>query len=216
MTTDVYTLARFLFALSLLALAGCETPVVSRFPQATPDTFKLQPDKAVVILTTDFREVTSLRVIPTDGSVRFRRLDERYDPLEKDKADFAAEFSLAANWKGVAGQPDANRLPRVFQIDPGTYVIERISMGSNISSVPPGYMAAYDRVTMGSFSVKAGEVVHLGRLMVGLYWREGRLSLQVDNNIDQVKAHLQGPYAALLERMQTRLMSTEGGVSFGR
>jgi hypothetical protein len=66
-----------------------------------------------------------------------------------------------------------NRAPHLFNIEPGTYVIETIKIGSGAVTVGPGYDTASHNPRFGIFVARPGEIVNLGRLIVHMHWHEG-------------------------------------------
>ncbi|MGJ5208038.1 hypothetical protein [Bradyrhizobium sp. HKCCYLR20261] len=163
-------------------------------------------EKAVVVLAADLRELTSLRDVDHVGDVFFRRVD-RSQGRASDDYDLALRGAVAADWKRVFGRGDDNRAPRVFAVEPGTYYIEKINIGGGPTTRGPGLDPQTRTPRFGSFSIRAGEVINLGRLVVHMHWDKGFFSAKVeDNSADAVQAlGASNPQAAA--RLRTRLMS---------
>jgi hypothetical protein len=173
---------------------GQTTAAVGRHP----------PQSATVVLAVDLRELTSLRDIPHTGSVFFNR-------IERSRAngdyDLAIRYSLGSNWKSAFGGSDDNRAPHAFSIEPGTYVIEKIDIGSNPTTIGPGVDPQSHSPRFGSFVVRSGEVLNLGRLVVHMHWHEGYFEAKVENNADEARSALTARDRGLPARLQTRLLT---------
>jgi hypothetical protein len=192
----------------LLCLASCQTaPVPVRNQEVTELAEGWEKQRAVVVIAADLREKTSLRDnIPHFGSVFFRKVDSGYDNRDKNDYDFAIQYSLSADWKATAGQRDENRSPRLFQLEPGEYVIERIDIGSGPTTVYRGYYPGSQRASFGHFTVSAGDVTNLGRLVVHMHFYEKTFSLVVEDNTSEVSQYIAEHYPSLKQKQKTRLM----------
>jgi hypothetical protein len=199
-----------LLALSFLLLcsASCQTaPVPVRNQEMTKLADGWETQKAVVIIAADLREKTSLRDnIPHFGSMFFRKVDSAYDNRDKNDYDFAIQYSLAADWKATAGQRDENRSPRLFQLEPGDYVIERIDIGGGPTTVYRGYYTGSQRASFGRFTVSAGDVTNLGRLVVHMHYYERVFSLVVEDNTSEVSQYIAEHYPSLKMKLKTQQM----------
>jgi len=166
-----------------LSIAACATPPTYR--QATVPSAGAPADgKAAVLIAVDFRETTSLRDgIPHMGRMYFRRIDGGYGERPNGDYDFGIEYSISADWAAVFGSPDRNREPRLFEIDEGVYVVERIEMGDGGLITPlKGYDPIAKRARYGTFTVRRGEVVDLGKVVVDMMWRRGLFGTSVEDN----------------------------------
>ena len=162
---------------------------------------------ATVALAVDLRELTPLRDAPHVGDVFFRKI-ERYRDRANDDYDLAIRGSVTADWKSVFGNPDDNRMPHIFAVEPGTYIIEKINIGSGPTTIGSGIDAGSRTPRFGSFTVHAGEVLNLGRLVVHMHWHEGYFDAKVeDNTAEARRAVAESNQAALASRLQTRLLS---------
>jgi hypothetical protein len=160
---------------------------------------------AIVILAVDLRELTSLRDIPQVGDVLFRRI-ERRQGRANDDYDLAIRGSVASDWKKVFGGSDENRAPRVFAVEPGTYVIEKINIGSGPTTIGPGIDAQSHAPRFGSFVVREGEALNLGRLVVHMHWHEGYFAATVEDDTVEARSALVGGNEGLAAKLQTRLL----------
>ncbi len=172
-------------------------------------------EKAVVVLAADLRELTSLRDLEHVGDVLFRRLDQAQVP-SNDDYDLAVRGSVAADWKRVLGRGDDNRAPHVFTIEPGTYFIDKINIGGGPTTRGPGLDPQSRTPRFGSFTVRPGEVVNLGRLVVHMHWDQGIFTAKVeDNSADAAQAVSQSnPQVAA--KLRTRLISVVPQFPFQR
>jgi hypothetical protein len=162
--------------------------------------------KATVVIAVDLREQTSLRDVPQVGDVLFRRID-RYQSRANDDYDLAIKGSVASDWKSVFGRPDDNRAPQLFAIEPGTYVIEKINIGSGPTTIGPGIDAGSHAPRFGTFTVRPGEVLNLGRLVVHMHWHEGYFDAKVEDNTADARHGLAESSPQLAARLQTRLIT---------
>lgn len=160
---------------------------------------------ATVVLAVDLRELTSIRDVGHVGDVFFRRSGRR--PDSANDYDLAIRGSVAADWKGVFGGSDDNRAPRVYAVAPGTYVIEKINIGSGPTTVGPGIDGQSRAPRFGSFVAREGEVLNLGRLIVHMHWHEGYFSAKVEDNAAEAKKVLAESHPGLAARLQTRMLS---------
>jgi hypothetical protein len=106
----------------------------------------------------------------------------------------------------VFGGSDDNRAPRIFAVEPGTYVIEKINIGSGAATVGPGMDAQSHAPRFGSFVVREGEVLNLGRLVVHMHWHEGYFAATVVDNTTAAQTALANGNQGLATRLQTRLL----------
>lgn len=144
-----------------------------------------------MVLAADFREKTSLRDnIPRFGSVFFRKIDTSYDNKSAQDYDFGVQYDVSAAWKAVSGQRDENRMPHLFQIDPGMSVIEHIRIGGGPKMVRRGYDSSTNRVSYGTFTVRQGDGLNRGRLVVHMHFCEGTFSQRVEDNTEEVLSYL--------------------------
>jgi hypothetical protein len=157
-----------------------------------------------VVLAVDLRELTSLRDVPHVGDVFFRRIERQ--SRASDDYDLAIRGSVAADWKAVFGGSDDNRAPHVFAVEPGIYVIDKINIGSGPTTIGPGIDAQSHTPRFGSFVVRGGEVLNLGRLVVHMHWYEGYLDAKVEDNAAEARKVLVDSNQALAARLQTRLL----------
>jgi hypothetical protein len=162
-------------------------------------------EQATVVLATDLRELTSVRDIAMVGDVFFRRID-RSQGRANDDYDLAVRGSVSADWKSVFGGSDENRTPHIFTLEPGTYFIEKINIGGGPTTVGPGIDAQSHTPRFGSFTVRPGEVVNLGRLVVHMHWREGYFSATVEDNAADAQRVL-ATNRPLAAKLQTRLLT---------
>jgi hypothetical protein len=160
---------------------------------------------AIVILAVDLRELTSIRDVPHVGGVFFRRIDRRQSRANDDY-DLAIRGSVAGDWKRVFGGSDENRAPRVFAVEPGTYVIEKINIGSGPTTIGPGIDAQSRNPRFGSFMVREGEVLNLGRLVVHMHWHEGYFDANVVDDTAEARSALVNGNQGLAAKLQTRLL----------
>jgi hypothetical protein len=156
-------------------------------------------------LAVDLRELTSLRDIPDVGDVFFRR-SERRQNRANDDYDLAIRGSVASAWKAVFGVADANRAPHVFTVEPGTYIIEKINIGGGPTTIGPGIDAQTRTPRFGSFVVREGEVLNLGRLVVRMHWHEGYFDATVEDGTAEARSVLVGGYQGLATKLLTRLL----------
>nr|WP_157872513.1 hypothetical protein [Bradyrhizobium sp. ORS 278] len=163
-------------------------------------------EKAIVVLAADLRELTSLRDVDHVGDVLFRRVD-RSQGRANDDYDLALRGSVAADWKRVFGRGDDNRAPRVFTIEPGTYYIERINIGSGPTTRGPGLDSPTRTPRFGGFSVRSGEVINLGRLVVHMHWEKGFFSAEVEDNSAEAMQAIGAANPQAAARLRTRLMN---------
>jgi hypothetical protein len=167
-----------------------------------------QPGKtATVVLAVDLREVTSLRDAPHVGDVFFRRIEQPHDRAGGNY-DLAIRGSVVADWKGLFGGSDDNRTAHIFAVEPGTYVIEKINIGSGPTTVGPGIDAQTHAPRFGSFSVREGEVLNLGRLVVHMHWHghEGYFDAKVEDNTAEARNAVANGNRGIAARLQTRLL----------
>ena len=199
---------RLALLLAALCLTSCQTaPAPVRQEAVTKLEEGWEKHKAVVIVAVDIREKTSLRDnIPHFGSVFFRRADRAYAGRASDDYDFGIQYSLASDWRAAAGQRDENRAPRLFQLEPGVYVIERINIGSRPKTIRQGYDASTNRVSYGHFDARAGDVINLGRLVVHMHYHEGTFSQRVEDNSKEVLEYVADKYPGL-KKPETRLLN---------
>jgi hypothetical protein len=192
----------------LLSLASCQTaPVPVRNQEVTKLAEGWERQKAIVVIAVDLREKTSLRDnIPHFGSMFFRKVDSGYDNRDKNDYDFAIQYSLSADWKATAGQLDENRSPRLFQLEPGDYVIERIDIGGGPTTVYRGYYTGSKRASFGHFTVGAGDVINLGRLVVHMHYYEKAFSLVVEDNTSEVSQYIAERYPSLKTKLKAQQM----------
>lgn len=203
------------FALAVLTVAACLTLLACQtvqVPVRHQGNMPLQQGwenkTAVVAIAVDLREKTSLRDnIPHFGSIFFRKIDSQYDTRRQNDYDFAIQYNLSASWKSVAGHRDENRTPRLFQIEPGTYVIERIDIGNGPTTYHPGYDSATNRISYGQFTVRAGDAVNLGRLVVHMHYYEGTFSLKVEDNTAELLQFMSESYPSTDTRIQLKLLT---------
>jgi hypothetical protein len=160
---------------------------------------------ATVVLAVDLRELTSLRDVSHVGDVLIRRIDRRQG-RGPDDYDLAIRGSVAADWKSFLGGADDNRAPHVFTVAPGTYVIEKINIGAGPTTAGPGVDPQGQTPRFGSFVVRDGEVVNLGRLVVHMHWHEGYFAAKVEDNTAEARTALATGHPGLAARLQTRLI----------
>jgi len=160
---------------------------------------------AIIILAVDLRELTSLRDAPQVGDVFFRRTESRQNRANNDY-DLAIRGSVASDWKSVFGGADENRAPHVFAVEPGTYVIEKINIGGGPTTIGPGIDAQSHTPRFGSFSVREGEVLNLGRLVVHMHWHEGYFNAAVEDNTAEAQRALVDGNQGSAAKLQTRLL----------
>jgi hypothetical protein len=174
------------------------------FGQSTP-TRRSPAQASTVVLTVDLRELTSLRDLPHVGDVFFRRIGRRESRAPNDY-DIAIRGSVAASWKRVFGGSDENRTPHIFAVEPGTYVIEKINIGSGPTTIGAGIDPQSQAPRFGSFTVREAEVINLGRLVVHMHWHEGYFDAKVEDNTAEVRNALVDGNQGLAARLQTRLL----------
>jgi hypothetical protein len=138
--------------------------------------------------------------------VFFRRID-RYQNRAQGDYDLGIKGSVASDWKSVLGQTDDNRVPHVFTIEPGTYVIEKINIGGGPTTMGPGIDAGSRAPRFGSFTVRSGEVLNLGRLVVHMHWHEGYFYANVEDAAADARRVLAGNNPQFVARLQTRLIN---------
>jgi hypothetical protein len=190
---------------SALVTIGLLLTLLSPLPGWTQSSQKGQrpTQSATVVLAVDLRELTSLRDVSHVGDVFFLRSPNGRNNT-KDRYDLAIRGSVSADWGAVFGGSDDNRAPHVFTVQPGTYVIEKINIGSGPTTIGSGG-DAQNKPRFGSFVVREGEVLNLGRLVVHMHWREGYFSAKVEDNSADVRKIFAGK-PALAARLQTRLL----------
>ena len=171
-------------------ISGC-ADISARYRQdsLTPPAISKIEQRAVVVLAFDAREQTNLRNLDHMGQFFFRKIEDDYEQRAKNDFDFGYQYSVSADWGSMTGV-DENRVPKVFFLDPGLYVVERIIIGQSASTFYPGFSRKSGRATYGYFAVKPGEVINLGRLVVQMYWNRGTLSAFVRDDIEEAKAAL--------------------------
>lgn len=167
---------------------------------------------AIVVLAVDLREQTSLRDLPHVGDVFFRRTGRRQD--RGGDYDLAIRGSVASDWKRVFGGADENRAPHVFAVEPGTYVIEKINIGSGPTTIGPGIDAQTQAPRFGSFVVREGEILNLGRLVVHMHWHEGYFDAVVEDNTAEARKALVNGNQGSAAKLQTRLLKVVPKFSF--
>ncbi|UFZ01711.1 hypothetical protein LQG66_20540 [Bradyrhizobium ontarionense] len=195
---SVALIAAILALLPLARALAQERPPASR-------TARTSSEKAIVVLAADLRELTSLRDIDAVGDVLFRRID-RSQGRPDDDYDLAIRGSVAADWKAVFGRGDDNRAPHVFAVDPGIYFIDRINIGSGPTTRGPGLDPQSHAPRFGSFTVRPGEVVNLGRLIVHMHWHEGFFAAKVEDNSADARRALSEANPQAVAKLQTRLI----------
>lgn len=164
-----------------------------------------QPAKsATVVLAVDLRELTSIRDVSHIGDVLFRRLERRGGAAAD--YDLAIRGSVAADWKGLFGGSDDNRTPHAYAVEPGTYVIDKINIGSGPTTIGRGIDPQSQTYRFGGFVVREGEVLNLGRLVVHMHWHEGYFHAAVQDNTAEARTALAGSRQDLAGRLQTRLL----------
>ncbi len=203
--------------LLLGCLVSCQTTPISVGTLANQKlNVGWEKQTAAVILAADIREKTSLRDnIPQFGSVYFRRVDSGYDARKKGDYDFAIQYSLAADWGATFENHDENRMPFLFQIVPGEYVIERIDIGSSPTTYFRGFEQGTEQFAFGHFSAKAGEFTNLGRLVIHMHYSDRAFTLVVEDNHAEASQFLARNYPGVSARMQTKLMAVKPRVPFG-
>jgi hypothetical protein len=183
-----------------------ERPAAARAPARSSE-------NAIVVLAADLREQTSLRDLEQVGDVLFRRLD-RMQGRADDDYDLAIRGSVAADWKRVFGRGDDNRAAQIFTVAPGTYVIDKINIGGGPTTRGPGLDPQSRTPRFGSFTVRPGEVVNLGRLVVHMHWHEGFFAAKVEDNSADVMQVLSQSNPQAAAKLRTRLMSVAPQFSF--
>jgi hypothetical protein len=165
-----------------------------------------QPQRsATIVLAVDLRELTSIRDVPHSGSVFFNRIERRQSRVNDDY-DLAIRYTTAADWKRAFGGSDDNRAPHVFVVEPGTYLIEKINVGSSPTTIGPGIDPQSHTPRFGSFVVRGGEVLNLGRLVVHMHWHEGYFDAKVEDDTDEARNAIVDGNEGLVARLQTRLL----------
>lgn len=159
---------------------------------------------STVVLAVDLRELTSLRDLSHVGDVFLLRSPRGHNA--KDRYDIAIQGSVAADWGAVFGGSDDNRAPRVFTVQPGTYVIEKINIGDGPTTAGTG-TDSQNKPRFGSFVVRDGEVLNLGRLVVHMHWHDGYFSAKVEDNTAEVRKMLMQQDPALGARLKTRALT---------
>lgn len=159
---------------------------------------------ATIIFAVDLRELTSLRDAGHVGDVFFVRSPRGQNP--KEPYDIAIRGSVAADWSAVFGGGDDNRAPRILTVQPGTYVLEKINIGSGPTTAGSG-LDAQNKPRFGSFVVRQGEVLNLGRLVVHMHWHDGYFSAKVEDNTADARKMLAAHNPALAARLQARLLA---------
>jgi hypothetical protein len=77
-------------------------------------------------------------------------------------------------------------------VEPGTYVIEKINIGGGPTTVGPGLDARSHTPRFGSFTMRAGEVLNLGRLVVHMHWHEGYFDARIEDSDDETRDRISG------------------------
>jgi hypothetical protein len=196
---------------AVVLLLGSLWPSLA-FSQAPPSRHQ-STQLATVVLTVDLRELTSLRDLPHVGDVLFRRIGVR-ESRARDDYDIAIRGSVAADWKSAFGGSDANRAPHVLSIQPGTYFIEKINIGSGPTTIGSGIDPQTQAPRFGSFVVREGEVINLGRLVVHMHWHEGYFDAKVEDNTAEARSALADSNRDFAARMQTRLLKVTPKFAF--
>jgi hypothetical protein len=198
-----------------LLISSCAAPAMYRQSWTLGPGDVIPSGKAIVILAADFREQTSFRDnISQSGNVFFRKLDETYQALPNDHYDFGIEYSVGADWRANLGSSDDNRAPHLFAIEPGKYVIEKITIGSSPKTIMPGYDPRADRANYGIFSVRSGEVVNLGRLVVHMHFYDGYFSAKVEEDADEVRQLLSKSHPTFEAKLQARSIQVNPQFAF--
>jgi hypothetical protein len=170
-------------------------------------------EKATVVLATDLRELTSMRDIAMVGDVFFRRI-ERSQGRANGDYDLAVSGSASADWKSVFGSADDNRAPHVFTLEPGTYIIEKINIGGGPTTSGPGLDEGSRAPRFGSFTVRPGEVLNLGRLVVHMHWDEGYFYAKVEDDSADAQQALAAANPQAAAKLQTRLLTVAPRFAF--
>lgn len=124
----------------------------------------------------------------------------------KSKSQCRAAAALV-DWKGVFGGVDDNRAPHAFTVEPGTCVIEKINIGAGPTTQGPGVDPQTQAPRFGSFAVREGEVLNLGRLVVHMHWHEGYFSAKVEDNAAEARNALAAGHQGQAARLQMRLLT---------
>lgn len=202
-------------ALSLWILGACQSTPPGLSTGENPQLGEWK-QHGIVIIAVDIRERTSLREnIRHLGSVFFRRVDAGYAARARGDYDFGVQYTLGADWRGLVGE-DENRAARLFRVEPGEYVIERIDIGSGPTTRIPGFDERTRRALIGGFSIRAGEVKNLGRLIVHMHFREGVFVPSVQDNSAEVAKFLAARYPSLVPLTRTDLIRVVPRVPYGR
>jgi hypothetical protein len=96
--------------------------------------------------------------------------------------------------------------PHIFTLEPGTYFIEKINIGGGPTTVGPGIDARSHTPRFGSFTVRPGEVLNLGRLVVHMHWHEGYFYAKIEDNAADAQRAL-AANQQLAPKLQTRLLT---------
>jgi hypothetical protein len=193
-------------------LMACAPVPMFRQNALAPVTTGELKDKAVVVVAADLRELTSLRDMSQVGDVCFRKVDGQYSSRAPNDFDFGIHGSVAADWRANFGSKDDNKAPQIFVIEPGTYVLEHIKIGANAVTAGPGYVPAGYR--FGGFSVRAGEVVNLGELVIHLRWRSGVFTAETIDNSVAVRELLATRDPGLEAKLETKLLPIAPSMPF--
>lgn len=205
---------RWFLSFVLVLLAGCAVPADFRYPVVEGGQSVDLTGKAVVVLASDIRERTSLRPdLKHFGQVYFVRIDDSYLARGESSYDFGIEYSLASDWAALASE-DENRLAKVFVIDPGTYVLEKVSIGSSPTTIGRGFNPQTGLVRYGGFQVQAGEVVDLGRLLVHMHFYSGYFSARVEENTTDAQRALGQVFPDLVTSMVSRPLEVAATMPF--
>jgi len=202
---DMSLTYRHLGSAMLIVLLICASP--NAHSQFTQQHEHAPIGTATVVVAVDLREPTSFRDLPQVGDVFFRKIDVRYADRAKDDYDFGIQGSVAADWRATFGGADDNRAPHLFVVEPGTYAIEKINIGSGPTTIGSGYDPKSHKPQFGSFVVNAGECINLGQLVVRMHWNEGYFYAQVLNNAADVRRFLSESHPNLLSKLQTRILT---------
>jgi hypothetical protein len=193
-----------LAALMLLLTSFGASPVPGQSPSRQVG--RSAAEKAVVVLAADLREQTSVRDIAMVGDVFFRRID-RYQGRANDDYDLAIRGSASADWKSAFGGADDNRAPRMFTLESGTSCIEKINIGGGPTTIGPGIDPQSHAPRFGSFTVRPGEILNLGRLVVHMHWHEGYFDARVEDNSADAQQTVAEANQQLAAKLQTRLLT---------
>ncbi len=203
-----------LCVLCVTLLASCAAPLAVHQIQPSTVVESELKDKAIVIFAVDLRELTSLHDLPQVEDIYFRRVGEQYASQANSDYDFGIEEVAAADWRANFRDADESKAPHMFAVAPGTYVIEKINIGSGSTTAGPGYDVRASRANFGTFSVDVGEVVNLGRLIVRMRCDERYFYAQTDDNSDEVRRFLAERNPVFEPKLQTRLLAVEPKFKF--